>query len=103
MHLRAVIVLKPIPEGGGCVAVVMAKLLPNVARTGSPTGRTEEFGIVIPGLKRKPSGTGRGKTNSRPNAKSLSSTMGNPGKSTSLMFVPLMALCLSFSIRISIS
>jgi hypothetical protein len=92
MHLQAVNVLKPRPEGGGYVPFVMARLLPNVARTDFPTGRTGEFGIVIPGQKRKPTGTARGKTTSRPNAKSLSSTMGNPGKGTSLMFVPLMAL-----------
>ena len=70
MQLQAVNVLKPIPEGEGCVAVVMAKLLPNVARTESPTGRTGECGIVIRGPKRKPSGTARGKTTFRPNAKS---------------------------------
>jgi hypothetical protein len=33
--------------GRGSVAVVMAKLLPNAARTESPTGRTGECGIVI--------------------------------------------------------
>src|SRR5438552_2332683 len=80
MHLQAVSVLKLTPEGGGCVAGVMAKLLPNAARTESPTGRTGECGIVIPGPKRKPTGTACGKTTFRPNAKSLSSTMGNPGK-----------------------
>jgi hypothetical protein len=37
-------------------------------------------------------GTARGKTSFRPNAKRLSSTMGHPGKSTSLMLGPLMAL-----------
>ena len=67
--------LKPIPEGGGCVAVAMAKSLLNVARTESPTGRTEECGIVIPGPKKKPTGTARGKATFRSNAKSLSSTM----------------------------
>ena len=92
MHLQAVNVLKPRPEGGGYVPFVMARLLPNVARTESPTGRTGEFGIVIPGPKRKPTGTARGKTTFLRNAKSLSNAMGNLGKSTSLMSVPLMGL-----------
>ena len=78
-------------RGKGMCPVCNGEVI-NVARTESPTGRTGEFVIVIHGPKRKPTGTARGKTTFRPNAKNLSSTMGNPGKSTSLMFVPLMAL-----------
>jgi hypothetical protein len=80
------------PGGSAICRRCDGEVIANVARTESTTGRTGECGIVIPGPKRKPTGTARGKTSSLLNARSLSSTIGNLGKSTSLMFVPIMVL-----------
>src|SRR5262245_39489072 len=63
MHLQAVNVLKPTPEGGGCVPFVMARLLPNADSTACGIGRTGNPKTAILGGSRRPNGIGRGRTN----------------------------------------